>query len=477
MRVLDVAAVRACEQQVFRKRPSFEVMVDAATHVARACADLPDPFLFVAGKGNNGGDACVAAALLAMAGRNVRLWRPLGDPVKGGDAAKAAKKYGGVPEARKKDLEGCAAIVDGLFGIGLDRDLKAAAATCVKNINAAQKTVLAIDVPSGIDSDRGTVKGVAVRADRTVTFFANKPGLLMRAGRDHAGQVVVADLGGDIAGVGGEVVSSPVGVSHLQRRSDSHKGSHGSLAVIGGSEGMLGALLLATRSAVAHGAGKVFAVETGDSMTAVDPLRPEVMWRKEVPKGITTAAVGVGAGVTVHARQWLKDAIALPVPLLVDADSLNMLARDKDMFAALKKRNKGTVLTPHPAEAARLLGVTTAQVQDDRVAHAQKLSGSAKSVVVLKGSGTVVAGPDGRWGIVDAGNAGLAQAGSGDVLTGIVGALLCQGARPWEAAATGSWLLGAAADMARDWHGGEIGLPLDEVCRESSGLLAGWLSR
>lgn len=479
MRILDVETVRAVERREFRRRPTFEVMTDAAAAVARACSDLPDPLLFVAGKGNNGGDACVAAGMLALANREVHLWRPLGPPVRGGDAERAAKDYArmGGPEAGPGALKRCGAVVDGLFGIGLDRNLADDAARCVRRINSSGKPVLAIDVPSGLDSDRGAVMGAAVRADRTVTFFGMKPGLLMRAGRDHAGEVIVADLStGDDGTPGGELVDGPVGTGRLRRKSDSNKGDHGSLAVIGGSAGMLGALMLATRAAVAHGAGKVFAVETGGSGTAVDPLRPEVMWREEVPDRVSAAAVGVGAGVTDSARDWLREAVGLRVPLVVDADGLNMLAASPRMRTGLKKRRAPTVLTPHPAEAARLLGKGTAEVQDDRVGSALRLAKRLASVVALKGSGTVVAGPDGRWGIVSSGNPGLAQAGSGDVLTGIVGALLCQGVPAWEAAAAGSWLLGAGADRVRSWTGGEIGLLLDEITAESSSILAGRLS-
>ena len=480
MSVCNVATVRSVEQEAFKTRPSFEVMVEAATQVAHACSDLPDPLVFVAGKGNNGGDACVAAALLRMARREVRLVRPLGPPVAGGDAQQAEKIYGDVVRAEEGelDLAGCGAIVDGLFGIGLDRDLDSAAASCVERINTAGKPVLAIDVPSGLDSDHGVVRGVAVRASRTVTFFCNKPGLLMRAGRDHAGEIVVAGLGCGhlVEGQGGEVIDGPVGTDSLRRASDSHKGSHGTLVVIGGSKGMLGALFLATRSAIAHGSGKVFAVEVGGSETKVDERFPEIMWRGDVPNLMTALAIGVGLGDAPGTKELLKSAIEMPKPLLIDADGLNMLAANRRMLSSLGSRKEETVLTPHPAEAARLMSSSTDEVQADRVRSALKLSKKAKSVVALKGSGTVVAGPDGRWGIVDSGNPGLAQAGSGDVLTGIVASLLCQGVPAWEAAASGSWLLGAGADIVRELVGGDVGLPLDEIARASSSLLANCLS-
>ena len=481
MRVCNIATIRAVEQKAFEKQPSFEVMEAAATQVARACSDLPDPLLFVAGKGNNGGDAHVAAAMLNMAKRKVMTWRPLGLPSAGGDAEKAAQKYAGMfgENVDESAIATCGAVVDGLFGIGIDRDLKGKASSCVESINASGKPVLAIDVPSGLCSDSGAVMGAAVKAVRTVTFFAHKPGLLMRSGKTHAGEVIVADLGyaQDVGKLGGELIDHPVGTMALRRSSDSHKGSHGSLAVIGGSDGMLGALYLAARSAVSHGAGKVFAVETGSSQTKVDIVCPEIMWRENLPEGITAAAVGIGAGISDKAKKWLNIALDLDVPLLIDADGLNMVSKSKRLLERLKKRKAETLLTPHPAEAARLAGTSVKKIQGDRVAAALMLAKKTDCVVALKGAGTVVAGKDKRWGIVNSGNAGLAQAGSGDVLTGITAALLCQGIPAWESAAAGSWLMGAGADIIDEMTGGGIGLRLNDIASESSALLSAWLAK
>ena len=480
IRVCQVAEIRAIEEQAFATQESFAVMEKAAAAVARACVDLADPLLLVAGRGNNGGDAMVAGTLLRMARRQVAVWQPLGAAGSGGDAERAARLYASVQgriESAEPDWHTIGAVVDGLFGIGLARDLEGLAAQVVTKINATQLSVVAIDVPSGLCADHGTVRGAAIKALRTITFFSHKPGLLMRAGKDYAGLVTVADLGHAdlVAGHGGEVVGGPIGLEPLRRTADSHKGSYGILAVAGGAEGMTGALYLATRSAVAHGAGKVFAVPLDDNNPGLDLGCPEVMWRQTLPPSVTGIVFGVGAGTGPTAQAMFKQIVNCNVPCVIDADGLNLLAANQDLGKELVACPQPRILTPHPTEAARLLGVTTQDVQADRVGHAQHLARNLASVVVLKGSGTVIADPSGRWGIVDAGNPGLAQAGSGDVLAGVIGALLVQGMDVWDAAATGAWLHATAADQVLKQVGGPLGLPLQDICVTSARLLAGLL--
>lgn len=476
LRVAMVEQVRAIEQACFASTPSYTVMQAAGMAVVEQARGMHEPFLCVAGAGNNGGDALIAARLLSEQGVAVQVWLPLGEPASGSDAAKA---YAELKDTQVQVLDqpewsqvGC--VIDGLFGIGLSRDLTDEAATVVAAINASAAPVVAIDVPSGIDADSGSARGVAVQAHTTVTFFTHKPGLLTGAGKAAAGVVQVAQLAQEqfIAERGGVCIEGLHGCAGVQRSEDAHKGSNGTLAVVGGAAGMSGALVLASRAAVAHGAGKVFAVTLDDHAPAFDPLAPEVMWCRELPPSQCSAiAFGVGAGTALVVANRLRIALQRNLPFILDADGLNLVAEHAWLRQKLADHTNEKIMTPHPAEAGRLLNVPTAEVQHKRVAVATKIAREFGCTVVLKGSGSVVADPHGQWGIVAAGNPGLAQAGSGDLLTGIIGALLAQGCSAWSAAASGAWLHAAGADAALSTDGGTVGVPLAEICACSSSLL------
>ncbi len=475
-RVCTVAQVRAIEQELFRSQKPYAVMTAAGKHVAQCCQKIARNTVLVAGTGNNGGDAYVAATALLAKNGNADVWAPLGKPATV-DAKRAAREFaqaGGKVLAGTPQWEQYGCVVDGLFGIGLGRDLTGDALDAVKAINSAGKPIVAIDISSGLCADTATVRGDAVRALITVTFFCIKPGLLMGAGKELAGEVRVAKLGDDklVTNQGGTVIDRPCGHEILRRNADSHKGSYGTLALIGGAIGMTGALALASRAAVAHGAGKVFVVALGSDAPAFDMLAPEVMWRTEIPEDSDVCSFGVGAGVGADAYNLLSTVVKRKSPQIIDADGLNLLAKNPKLRNALGKFAIDPILTPHPAEAGRLLDITTTAIQADRVACAQKLAAKAGAVVVLKGSGTVIADSKGVWGIVAAGNPGLAQAGSGDVLTGIIGALRAQGMSAWDAAVTGAWLHAKAADLICEERGGQLGLPLAQVCARSAQLLA-----
>ena len=475
-RVCTVAEVRAIEQELFRTEEPYAVMSAAGKQVARYCPASAQSMLLVAGPGNNGGDAYVAATALLAKTRCAHVWAPLGPPVTA-DAQRALRDFqqaGGKvldssPQWRDYDC-----VVDGLFGIGLGRDLQQDALRAVQEINTAMLPVIAVDTPSGLCADTATLRGAAVHALATVSFFCAKPGLLMGVGKKLAGEVHIAELGATelVRDRGGQVIDQPCGHEVLRRSAAAHKGSHGTLALIGGAAGMTGALALASRAAVAHGAGKVLAVALGEDAPAFDPLAPEVMWRTQVPEAIDACAIGVGAGTADSAKTMLVAMLKRELPLIIDADGLNMLAQHQELLGTLAQRQNDALLTPHPAEAGRLLGTDTATVQADRLSNARELARRAQAVVVLKGAGTVIAGADGAWGIVAAGNPGLAQAGSGDVLTGIIAALRVQHMAAWPAAATGAWLHAKAADLICEARGGPLGLSLSEVCARSSSLLA-----
>ena len=473
------AQVRRIEAAAFAREDSFAVMGRAAAAVAERARELPAPLALVAGTGGNGGDASLAAAELKRGGRDVQLFHPLGAP-QGGDARKAwqaAADAGVASRTGPLELPAGCGLVDGLFGIGLSRELGAEAAAAVAAINARARTTLAIDVPSGLCADTGRMLPAAVRAQRTVTFFARKPGMLMRHGPDCCGVVEAAGLDCELPpdAERGAVVAGLPAIAALRRGSDSHKGSFGSVAVVGGAAGMLGALYLATRAALAHGCGKVFAIPCDPAAPPADLLHPEIMWRAEPPAEAAAVVAGVGMGDSKDARARLAGLMEREVPVLFDADALNMLAADQDLRGRLARRGAASLLTPHPGEAARLLACGRDEVQADRLAAARRLAAEAGAWVALKGAGTVVAAPNGAWAVNSSGNAGLAQAGSGDALAGMVGALLAQGLPPWDALASGVWLHGKGAELAAAEHGGCLGLPLAAVVRHSSRHLA-WLA-
>ena len=482
-----VAQMRRIEAELFTREDSYEIMWRAAAAAARHAAEmeLPDPLVAVAGPGNNGGDACLAAMLLAQEGRQVELRLPLGPP-KQGDGLKAWREaeQAGVPhQTGALDLPPGCGVIDGLFGIGLDRPLSTEAQAAVAAINENAASVLALDLPSGLCADTGQLLPIAVKARRTVTFLGGKPGLLMRRGPDVCGGIEHDHLGCKLAPQEGTgfVILGLLNPLALLRRADSHKGSFGSLAVIGGAEGMLGALYLATRAAVAHGCGKVFAHPLAPDAPPVDVSCPEIMWRRTLPAaddGLDAVAIGPGLGVEQAARDALDHVLALPVPAVFDADALNLFAADAKLMERLRAREHPAILTPHPGEAARLLQCERDAIQEDRVAAARRLADQTQSCVVLKGRGTVIAEPaDGTWMINTTGSPALAQAGSGDLLTGIMGALLAQGMGATASAGSAAWLHGRGGRAGAHTHGGCIGVPLNAIMHHSSRQLACFMAK
>ena len=446
----------------------------AAAQIARNVTASGGRVLIFAGSGNNGGDAFVVA-------RHLKAWWFKVSVVFAGDAeklsadAKAAyaawRDSGGgivedIPADPRWDL-----VIDGLFGIGLQRDLTGKHAEWVAAINALGAPVLAIDAPSGLETDTGRVMGCAVRATHTATFIGLKPGLLTLDGPDHCGQIHLCTLGLDAAALRaaqGAVIGSEVMASVLPvRRANSHKGDYGSLGIIGGAPGMIGAALLAGRAALNLGAGRVYVGLLSATNTGYDPLQPELMLRTmdAVLKldHLNGLAVGPGLGQSPDAHHVLATTLHANLPLVLDADALNLIAFDAGLQQLVSQRNAPTILTPHPAEAARLLAGTTASVQADRVATACAIAARYRCAVALKGAGTICALPDGAWFINTSGNPGMASAGMGDVLTGIIAALLAQGADAKYALLAGVHLHGAAADALATAGTGPVGMTAGEV--------------
>lgn len=479
-------AIRAIEQHVFALPDPPALMERAGLATAELARQLigerGSSVLVFAGPGNNGGDAFVAARHLKQWWYRVAVVC-LGDPFKlPPDAAKAYQAWrdcGGdvhdlVPRGRHWDL-----VIDGLFGIGLSRDLAEKPAELVTFINEAVAPVLSIDVPSGLEADSGRIMGRAVRADHTLTFIGLKPGFFTLDGPDHCGKIHLCDLDVDAAAIvpaSGSLLSSRIVAETIApRRANSHKGTYGSLGIIGGAAGMVGAAWLAGRAALRLGTGRIYVGTIDGSAPALDPLQPELMLRHAdaVLKldHLTALAVGPGMGQSASAKGLLKNAIRTALPLVLDADALNLLAQENILRRAVIRRNAPTIITPHPAEAARLLGVTTAKIQHDRMVSACDLARRLNCEVVLKGIGSVCASPDGTWHINTSGNPGLAAAGQGDVLTGMVGALIAQGIGAGQALRAAVHLHGAAADELVQSGVGPIGLTASEVLDAARTLL------
>jgi hydroxyethylthiazole kinase-like uncharacterized protein yjeF len=425
----------------------------------------------VCGPGNNGGDGYVIARLAAEAGLQP-LVLALGDPTRlRGDALtarRAAMEHAGVTAEpfSTEALQGSEVIVDALFGTGLEREVADEWRSAIDAINAtAEAAVLAIDIPSGLHADSGRVLGVAVQAHVTISFIGLKTGLFTARGRDYCGDIAFDNLGVS-ADLYDEVTPSARRISErsltglpLRRRRSTHKGDVGHVAVIGGAPGMAGAARLAGEAAARTGAGLVTLMTHPAHAASLGLGRPELLTHalaedtslSAALRRATVLAIGPGLGQERWARDVFVRALDCPQPKVVDADALNLLAAEP-----LKRDD--WILTPHPGEAARLLGTSAAEVQAQRFDALQALLERYGGVCVLKGAGTVIgkAGAPDVW-LCDAGNPGMASGGMGDILTGIVAALLAQRLDPFVAARVGVWLHATAADDAAQ-PDGEIGL-------------------
>jgi hydroxyethylthiazole kinase-like uncharacterized protein yjeF len=432
--------------------------------------------LVLAGRGNNGGDGLELAAHLARAGSDVEVLHLASQAAPSFEAGRALQRardagvrfVDEVPAGRPWRL-----VVDALFGIGLARPLAGRARDLAAWTAGLDCPVLALDVPSGLDADTGAVHGpdgAAVTATHTITFLGNKPGLHTGDGCEHAGEVHVAMLGAD--GLHQEAAQAALNGPALfaerlaPRRRNSHKGSFGDVVVLGGARGMAGAAVLAARAALHGGAGRVYAALLDPGM-ALDPLQPEIMFREAAGMELAGRCVvaGPGMGNADAAIHLLGKVLEARGPLVVDADALNLAAARPALHEALAAHGGQLVLTPHPLEAARLLGVTASIVQADRLEHARELAMRFNCVVMLKGAGSVIARPDGFVAVNTSGNPGLATGGTGDVLAGFCGALLAQGWPAWEAALGAVWMHGAAADWLVEDGNGPIGLTAGELPR------------
>lgn len=456
-----------------------------ATEVLLARYPSAKAVLVVSGRGNNGGDGFVVARRLLTLGIGVRVVCMVPGNEIAGDAdvqAQAFSRLGGVivrdttDEANTLQTELAAAdlVVDALFGTGLTRPLTGRLARGVERINQADVPVLALDVPSGLDVDTGKVLGAAVRADVTVTFNTHKSGLLTRQGREYAGDVEVVDIGVPCDVVLRAAQLGPC--AQLVERSDvhavlqrlgrpAHKGEAGRVVVVGGAPGTVGAARLVAHGAHRAGAGLVTVASFAECIARLESTAWESMTKTLVPRdegqslnraltGADAVVVGPGLGLTDEAREVCERVvIECERPVVVDADALNHFGND---VARIRTARGPRLLTPHPKEAARLLGCSADDVEADRYAAAAQLAKQSGALVLLKGAHSLVQSLEGECFVNPTGNSALAVGGSGDVLAGIIAGL---GARMplLDAARVGAWLHGRAAEYGSQRRGTERG--------------------
>ncbi len=441
--------------------PGFDLMQRAAAaafSILRRRWPTAQRVVLLVGNGNNGGDALLVGVLALRAGLAVEAIAL--DAQSSGDAARARAAF--VDAGGRITLADAATaipptdvVVDGLFGTGLARPVEGVAAVLVERLNAARAPVLALDLPSGLDADTGASLGVAVRADCTVSFVAWKRGLFSADGADCCGvrELAALDLPGSARvaiEADAELLDGTIARLLPARGSNVNKGTFGHVVAIGGDSGFGGAIRLTAEAALRCGAGLVSVATRAAHVAALNATRPELMARAvetaaagaPLVERASVIAIGPGLGQGDWARELLELALASGKPLVLDADALNLLALAPRMLPAQ------AILTPHPGEAARLLGSEVATLQRDRFAAVRALSARHAAIVVLKGAGSLIADPQGRVAVCPWGNPGMASAGMGDVLTGVIAALLAQGLPAWDAARMGVALHARAGDIA-----------------------------
>jgi hydroxyethylthiazole kinase-like uncharacterized protein yjeF len=406
------------------------------------------------------------------------------------DAAAACQRFlacGGsiaetIPEQTHWSL-----IIDGLFGIGLTRPPEGTYAQWITTANRMAERdgcpLLALDCPSGLDAETGSALLPTIHASHTITFIAAKPGLYTTDGPDYCGTVSIADLEIDVATEcppDGRIIDRSDFAERLaSRRLNTHKGSFGNAGILGGAKSMVSAAFLAGRAALKLGAGRTYVGLLDPEAPAVDLLQPELMLRRAdtlLQADLQALACGPGLGRSAEALRLLEQSIKAPLQLILDADALNLLAEDGRLEGNLYNRIAPTIITPHPAEAARLLDCSVRDIQHNRVKAAQELSERYRSHVALKGCGTVIALADGRWWINTTGNPGMATAGMGDVLCGLLVALLAQNWSPEMALLAAVHLHGTAADRLVAQGTGPIGLTAGEIIDSARYLFNTWVT-
>ncbi len=434
----------------------------AAFRAARQKFPHATHWLVLCGHGNNGGDGYEVARLAKNAGLSVTLLAVSGSKMLPAEAEQARKGWlnagGQVGDISADWPHDADLLIDALLGTGLTSAPREPLAQLIKAINQQHAPVVSLDIPSGLAAETGTTAGEAVHAALTVTFIALKPGLLTGQARDYVGELQHSALGLESWLRGHRPLLQRLDTRRLAewlkpRRPCSHKGEHGHLLLIGGDSGFAGAIRMAAEAALRTGAGMVRVLTHKQHIAPLLTARPELMVQAltdaSLSEGLewaSTVVIGPGLGQNDWGKSAFKRASESEKPALWDADALNMLAKNPQ-----KRQNR--VLTPHPGEAARLLGCTVKEIESDRLLSLQRLTERYGGVVVLKGAGTLIGSEDGQVAIADVGNAGMASGGMGDILSGVIGALLAQKLSFYDAACAGTVVHGAAADIIAQRQG------------------------
>jgi NAD(P)H-hydrate epimerase len=420
---------------------SFELMQKAGASIYTYIQHEPE-ILVVAGLGNNAGDGFIIAEMAIKQGNKAIVWSLESTENLPTDAQQAASQYlkagGQIIYDQPSKKQTC--IVDAIFGTGLSRDIEGNFAKAIGWMNLQKAKIIAVDIPSGLDADTGVIRGCAVKADITVSVICYKAGLVTNNGKDQCGQLFLEDL--QIPGsafktikpycqlLDRTILKQPL----FKRINNSHKGSFGKALVVGGHDGMLGALILAGKATLYSGCGMVEIVSNTQDVIMACINCPELITANNIKASrfLNTAdviAVGPGLGLNQQSKEVLETCITQQVPMVIDADALTLIAEKKPSLVQ-------TILTPHPKEAASLLNSDIDTIQADRIAAAIEISQRYQATIILKGSGTIIASKAGDVSICPYGYAGMATAGMGDVLTGIVAGLMTQGFSPFNAAKT-----------------------------------------
>lgn len=465
--------------------PSMVLMERAALAVAKHVLEIsPENVIILAGPGNNGGDGIASGRILRNKIKNVKIFQLFPSDRLSHDCKTQldiAKKFGiPIVETYPEDEEIAKAdlVIDAIFGTGLTRPIQGELAKFIERVNYLKKTVIAVDIPSGVSSDTGEVLGVAIKADRTITFGLPKRGHILYPGKDYTGALFVEDIG-----FPDELTKSEnLKVSLIERDfarclipprpKYSHKTKYGHVLVIAGSTGKTGAAMLTARAALRTGSGLVtmavpaalkvvFQSKVLEEMILPLPCNTNTLSKQALPgimefinERANSVAFGPGVGVNEDIEFILKELILnCPCPIVIDADGITVLSKIQDV---LKNARSQIVLTPHPGEMARLINTSVKDIEKQRIDITQKVATDLNVTVVLKGVPTVVAEPQGRTYLNTTGNPGMATGGSGDVLTGIIASLIGQGLSPFYASVLGVYIHGLSGDIAatqKGYHG------------------------
>ncbi|XXK23288.1 NAD(P)H-hydrate dehydratase [Arenicellales bacterium nBUS_48] len=473
----SVAQIRAIEAIARKSLKSDKSLMELAGQRAYSCLRQCWPsvsrVIVLCGGGNNGGDGLVLARLAQNAGLSVGLVLAAKPSTVEAKKALTQALAAGVVVSRfsETDLVGAELIVDALFGIGFSGEVREPFRTIMLCVNKQVKPVFSLDTPSGLDADSGHASQVAIKADVTITFIGLKRGLFMSQARNVVGHVVFEPLTVEHSGVHDDFWATRLSDQWIEnalpvRHNSFHKGDGGHVGIVGGFRGMPGAVALSGLAALRSGAGRVTVGCFPDNVQSVAARSPELMVKSlmteddvlQLLAGVDVAVIGPGLGLTEWSKKIFHRSIQAKVPKVVDADALTLLEENRQALT-------DSVLTPHSGEAARMLGITVGCLEGDRPGAVEALSAKFNSIAVLKGAGTLIGRADGKKLICDRGNPGMATAGMGDVLSGMIGGLMSQGLPAFEAAAVGVWLHASSGDLIAK-NSGAVGMLASDLARQ-----------